>query len=64
MRFVFDFINDCKSELFKHVVINRQAYESLLGKNNVLNTLDIIIQKELERDSKRAIKCLPSKRIV
>ncbi len=38
MRLVFDFICDCKSELFKHVVNNRQANESLAGKN-VLNTL-------------------------
>lgn len=49
MMFIFDFLNDCRSDLFNHVINNRKGYESLLGKEKVFTTLNILVNKELDR---------------
>jgi len=49
MRFIFDFMDNCRSDLFNHLIDNRVTYEELIGKDNIYNTLNIIIHKELVR---------------
>ena len=49
MRFIFDFLSDCKSDLFSHVIDNRASYENLFGQNKVVETIKILVRKELDR---------------
>lgn len=55
-KFIFDFIPDCKSPLFKHVVDHKVQYISTLGKDRVNKTIGILVNRELERGFPRPNK--------
>jgi len=64
MQFIHDFLYDARSKEFEFVIANREACESLLGKSAVNNTINILVNKELERafprPDKKRIKELKS----
>lgn len=49
IRFIFDFLHSCKSEMFNHFVENRELYNNFIGKKEVDRSLFILIKKELIR---------------
>lgn len=49
MRFLNDFLYTTKSEEFEFFVTNREAFENLLGNDQVQQTISILVNKQLER---------------
>lgn len=49
VKFIHDFINDSRSDEFLFMLDNRTAFDTILGKEQVDQTLTILVNKELER---------------
>ena len=49
IRFLHDFLDDARSEEFEFMMANRDTFVSVLGKDVVTRTTNIIVNKELER---------------
>ena len=64
MQFIHDFLYDARSEEFEFLVAHRTAFERLLGEERVAQSIQILVQKELERafprPDKKRIKKLKS----
>lgn len=49
IRFIYDFINDSRSEEFLFLLDNRSAFDTTIGKEQIAQTITILVNKELER---------------
>ncbi len=49
MRFIHDFLNDARSKEFGFMIENRIAFENILSKEVVAQSINILVNKELER---------------
>lgn len=56
VRFIFDFVPDCHSPLFQHVIDHKALYDLTLGKEQVDKTIGILVKRELERGYPRPNK--------
>ncbi len=56
IRFLHDFLNDARSGEFNFLIANRDSFYSVLGKPLVDQTLNILVNKELERAYPRPAK--------
>ncbi len=64
MKFVHDFLNDARSDKFEYLIANRSAFEKLIGKEQIAQSIQILVNKELERafprPDKKRVKQLKS----
>ena len=64
MQFIHDFLNDARSEKFEYLVANRSAFENLIGEEQISQSIQILVNKELERafprPDKKRVKQLKS----
>lgn len=49
IKFINDFIYDCRSNKFQYLIENKSRFEEILGKENVSQSISILVNKELER---------------
>lgn len=49
IKFIHDFLNDARSDKFEYLIANRSAFEALLGKPRIAQSIKILVNKELER---------------
>lgn len=49
IQFIHDFLNDARSDKFEYLIANRSAFETLLGKPRIAQSIKILVNKELER---------------
>jgi len=49
MRFIHDFLNDARSKEFGFLIENRTAFENILSKKVIAQSISILVNKELER---------------
>jgi len=49
MQFVHDFLHDARSKEFDYLIENRKAFEQLIGKLQISQSIQILVNKELER---------------
>ena len=49
MRFIHDFIDDARSKEFNYLIENRKAFEQILSKEVISQSINILVNKELER---------------
>ena len=56
MQFIHDFLNDARSRKFEYIIANRKAFEALSGKEQIRQSIQILVNKELERAFPRPTK--------
>lgn len=49
IRFIHDFIQDARSKEFDYLIANREKFDQILGTSTINNTINILVNKELER---------------
>ena len=49
MRFIHDFLNDARSKEFAFLTENRAAFENILSQEVIAQSINILVNKELER---------------
>lgn len=49
MRFIFDFVRSTDSEEFRYIIDNRDAFNKLLGKENIDRSIDIIVYTRINQ---------------
>lgn len=49
VKFIFDFMDDVNSDLFKYCVDNRRRFEEVIGKEKVQNSLGHLINQRIEQ---------------
>ncbi len=61
MKFLHDFVDDARSPEFEYIISNRSAFEKILNKELINQTISILVNKELSRAFPRPDQARASK---